>query len=231
MRRWAVFLAMVCSAGCAFDTQPCESDDDCPDGTTCRVGGGADIPFCIASPPDATDPDDDMTGSSPDQGTENSKQDEGVDPNVELPTCEEVDDCGDAEPNQAPRDILLTEFPKGCAQYDLETWSHIHNDLACSGDVDDFTIEFIRCENQTFKLTATLESTDRCSGSTAKLELFDAPFDCSDESVRCEEVAEGYRITALIGSKDYPRPIETVTLRVTGGRLGARYRLTTSISQ
>lgn len=222
-----LFLGLTCVAlllgptGCAFQLDPCSSDEDCPRGTTCARPAGTDVPMCIVASEGAADTGSaaDTAGAGddgtapipwPDQGNNQAPG-----PDMGMPAqCPVVTDCGESEPNDSEDNaIYLSEFAEGCGGFGLDPWSAVHQDSLCAGDVDEFSLEYVACDEGAYRLTVSLLTPDMCTAG-GNLDIAEGLYDCSDPEVRCEVVGGVERIVILIEHQPYPQPVETIRFAV-----------------
>ena len=222
-----VCAVLLLASSCAFDLEPCASNEDCPPGTTCERPARTGAPMCIA-------PEEIIIVTEPTPDTERpvNKDDTGVDPipwdtnngnpngtsNNQLPLdCPVVASCGADEPNDSEDDaIYLTRFAQGCSGFRFEEWSSLYQDSVCDGDVDQFILEYEACDEGSFKVTVSLTTPDTCLGG-GDLQIAESLYDCWDENVRCEVEDGVQRIIAIIPPSPQPNPVAQMRFAVRQG--------------
>ena len=219
----SVAIGIATLQGCAFDFEACQSNDDCPEGTTCTRPPGTDVPVCLD-----TQSSEEMPGQTNGTTGPDDRPGETDDPDdpTPAPECPVFQECGADEPNDERSEATwLSRETLGCAGFGLEQWRETRSDEACVGDADYYRLEYVACEESSFKLTVTLEPEGDCPGGI--LELVDGPFSCRDDNVRCTERDERSEITIIVAPREFPQPVETVvfSVRPADPELGVEYTL------
>lgn len=223
-------MAVLGLTGCSFDVRECATDDDCPTGSTCGQPAGTGYAVCIA--PELPDAGPDLSDPDPDFGTE--EPDESVEPRSDLPDpaaeCMAPTFCrGDGDFQDA---VELTRFPAGCPTFDLEPMTATREGSVCANEADFYTISYVRCESQSFRIEIVIDVGPQCLENVA-LELWDDDFRCGQQQTRCERSGDGtQRITMIIPPSDFATPIEEVEFAVAGELDGgANYKLSVSVGR
>lgn len=242
--RWLLPIVVLASS-CVFEIEPCQSDDDCPPQTQCLRPPRTGAPTCIA-PDDIEDmgePTDVNAANNvedPDDGPNDRPNNQSnIDPPLNNPPsnntmCPPVTFCGELEPNDLEDDaIYLSDFAQGCAGFGVENWSALHQDTLCAGDVDQFVLEYVACEEGAFRITASLTTPETCAAG-GDLEIAEGLWNCNDSNVRCEIQGDVQRIIIIVEEQPSSLPpVEKVRFKVSEGLAtsGLEYILRVSVGR
>lgn len=185
----------------------------------------------MASEIDAASPDA-GPAEVPDTASDEDTAPPDPDPDPDPLQCPAFDGCGDDEPNDGLEvSVWLNQDALGCARFDFDDWRLVRQDIACGGDEDIYLLDYVPCEESSFKLTITLETQGQCAG--AVLELVDGPHRCADENVRCTTSETGEEIVIIVESTNNPSPRENVyfAVRPLDPDDGVEYVLKTSVER
>ena len=124
------------------------------------------------------------------------------------------------------------DFAQGCATFRFEPWAALHQDKLCVGDVDQFIVDYVACDEGSFRLTVSLTVPGECPAPGA-LQIAQGLYDCGDSNVRCEVEDGVHRIVVIIGPQPRPQPVEEMRFAVSSGLEGegADYILRATINR
>ena len=180
------------------------------------------MPVCIAPDPPVIDTQQDagsVDASTPDPAEPDfnvsfDMAEQNNDPNA----CPEVTYCGEQEPNDREDEaVLVSEHVEGCANFGFDEYSFLHQDSVCANDIDQFLLEYMRCDAGGYKIIASLTTPGVCLAG-GELRIAEGMYSCDDEWTRCEQPEPGVeRITIIVNEGPYPQPVEKIRFAVRPG--------------